>query len=65
MLAGVDHLTILPYLLAQLTQSVSTDVKYLFDSAPLKPDPLPGIMVGNRSYLLGMDVGQRKLTLVC
>lgn len=42
MLAGVDHLTIAPYLLTQLAQSTPSDVKSLFDVPPTVPVPTPG-----------------------
>jgi hypothetical protein len=72
MLAGVDHLTIAPHLLAQLTQPMSIDVKSLFDSAPLEPVPLPGTSYihdhGRYQITFVRDRGgasQRKLTEVC
>ncbi|KAJ5831896.1 hypothetical protein N7474_000207 [Penicillium riverlandense] len=41
-LAGVDHLTIAPHLLAQLTEPAPTSTKSLFDEAPTVPIPEPG-----------------------
>ncbi|KAJ5176765.1 uncharacterized protein N7482_002642 [Penicillium canariense] len=43
MLAGVDHITIPPLLLALLAQTKSPNVKSLFDSAPTEPVPAPGV----------------------
>lgn len=72
MLAGVDHLTIAPHLLVQLTQSMSTDVKSLFDSAALEPVPPVGTSYahdhGQYQITFARDragASQRKLTEVC
>ncbi|KAJ5775529.1 uncharacterized protein N7511_000540 [Penicillium nucicola] len=42
-LAGVDHLTIAPHLLSQLTQPYSGNVNSLFDVAPTLPIPAKGV----------------------
>ncbi|KAJ5360231.1 Aldolase-type TIM barrel [Penicillium concentricum] len=42
-LAGVDHLTIAPGLLTQLTQPYAGNVKSLFDIAPTLPIPARGV----------------------
>ena len=72
LLAGVDHLTIAPGLLAQLTQPYAGNVKSLFDIAPTLPVPAKGISFLNDpgSYLITFtrDQGgasQIKLTEVC
>lgn len=43
LLAGVDHLTISPSLLTQLTQPFAGNVQSLLDVAPTLPVPAPGI----------------------
>lgn len=72
MLAGVDRLTIAPHLLTQLTQSMSTDVKSLFDAATVEPIPPAGTSYvhdhGQYQITFARDRGgasQRKLTEVC
>lgn len=70
-LAGVDHLSIAPHLLAQLTQPVRANVPSLFDSAPNEPVHLPGTSYlhdhGRYQITFARDKGgasQRKLTEV-
>jgi hypothetical protein len=71
-LAGVDHLTISPGLLTELTQPYAGNVKSLFDIAPTLPIPAKGVSFANDpgSYQITFvrDQGgasQIKLTEVC
>lgn len=71
-LAGVDHLTIAPGLLAQLSTPYAGNVKSLFDIVPTLPIPAKGVSFINDSgsYLITFtrDQGgasQTKLTEVC
>lgn len=70
-LAGVDHLTIAPALLAQLTQPYAGNVQSLFDIAPTLPIPAKGVSFindyGSFQITFARDQGgasQRKLTEV-
>lgn len=54
-LAGADHITIAPHLLAQLAQPMTGTVPSLFDALPTEPIPTPGI-----SYV--HDPGQYQIT---
>lgn len=72
LLAGVDHLTIAPHLLAQLAQPMSTPVESLFDAAPTEAVPAPGVSYlhdpGRYQITFARDKGgasQIKLTEVC
>lgn len=72
LLAGVDHLTIAPGLLAQLTQPYAGNVKSLFDIAPTLPIPAHDVsfISDPGSYLITFTRDQRgacqiKLTEVC
>ncbi|CAG8895735.1 unnamed protein product [Penicillium egyptiacum] len=71
-LAGVDHLTISPGLLRQLTQPFAGNVKSLFDIAPTLPIPARGVSFindrGSYQITFARDQGgdsQIKLTEVC
>jgi hypothetical protein len=71
-LAGVDHLTIAPGLLAQLNQPYIDNVESLFDVAPTLPIPARGVSFVDDpgSYLITFardqnGASQVKLTEVC
>lgn len=71
LLAGVDHLTISPGLLTQLTQPYAGNVKSLFDIEPTLPIPAPGVSFindrGTYQIIFARDLGgasQIKLTEV-
>lgn len=68
----MDHLTIAPALLEQLTQPYAGNVQSLFDLAPALPIPAKGVSFindpGNFQITFARDQGgasQRKLTEVC
>ncbi|KAJ5342949.1 uncharacterized protein N7506_002773 [Penicillium brevicompactum] len=68
-LAGVDHLTIAPALLEQLTQPYAGNIQSLFDMAPTLPIPAKGVSFindpGSFQITFARDQGgasQRKLT---
>lgn len=70
-LAGVDHLTIAPHLLAQLAQPMTGTILSLFDAPHTVPVPEPGISYlhdpGRYQITFARDCGgasQRKLTEV-
>jgi len=71
-LAGVDHLTIAPGLLTELTQPCARNVQSLFDIAPTLPIPAKGVSFvndpGSYQITFARDQGgasQIKLTEVC
>lgn len=72
-LAGVNHLTIAPKLLAQLAQPMSGTFQSLFDAdAAAEPVPAPGVAyskdAGKYKITFARDkegASQRKLTEVC
>lgn len=71
-LAGVDHITIAPRLLAQLAEPMTDTVPSLFDAPLTVPVPAPGISYlhdpGRYQISFARDCGgasQIKLTEVC
>ena len=71
-LAGVDHLTIAPHLLNELSQTQSPAAKSSFDAAPTVPVTEPGTSYlndhGRYQITFARDSGgasQRKITEVC